>query len=436
MLAYTVKHGTVDMVKFLLFQGMDIDSLDKDIFLMETIGTDSDEMTEFLLQHGANANYQLNKEHALHVTARFGNVKAMKKLLTYGANVDQQCKNSGKTPLHYACENGFLGVTRVLLQHHANCMILDNNNQNSLLVAVNNEHEKIVKLLMDRGKLDFTHFCMRRALKNAAANGNYKLVEMLLKGGTICDFKEAILPPIVNGHYDIVELLLRCDANASSASAWKDSALFFAVKYKNEKIVRLLLNYKADCNKSYALHQAVRNSSLEIVKLLIDHGADPNKVNGGKSTALHIARGVKMALCLINSGANFNIMDFLGRNILFIHISRQNFNFATTLLGAMIIMKHKNQAVISEDILQTVSDNLVLKEFYDQCELEIEIMKVDTFEGTDISLYDIFIASDSSKLSAYARNFNVQQYFNSKEYRLKFKNYGKMIKEHFEEALT
>ncbi|AUD40132.1 ankyrin repeat family protein [Flamingopox virus FGPVKD09] len=99
-------------------------------------------------------------------------------------------------------------------------------------------------------------------------------------------------------------------------SRFKLRPLYYAVKAKNKKLIKVLLEYGADINEfSYlpgeyvVLHQSI--DDIGITKLLLDYGSNPNTIdikNG--MNALHIA--VKngyydVTKLLLSRGANVNI---------------------------------------------------------------------------------------------------------------------------------
>lgn len=53
-------------------------------------------------------------ENALHIAVRWGDVDAVKLLITSGVDVNKHGEE-GYTPLHYACEEGNLEIVRLLL---------------------------------------------------------------------------------------------------------------------------------------------------------------------------------------------------------------------------------------------------------------------------------------------------------------------------------
>ena len=96
--------------------------------------------------------------------------------------------------------------------------------------------------------------------------------------------------------YETIEILLKGGANANTLSVWTDSSPTCALSsvmtlQKNLRdncieIVRLLLKYEADCNRTDGegyrpLYYAISNELWQAVELLLQYGADPSDVGNG-----------------------------------------------------------------------------------------------------------------------------------------------------------
>ncbi|MGK5593996.1 MAG: ankyrin repeat domain-containing protein [Parachlamydiaceae bacterium] len=112
----------------------------------------------------------------------------------------------------------------------------------------------------------------------------------------------------------------RASKNAPMASL----ALRYAIKNKELKVVRFLLNHRADPNVctqdgATALHWAAMYGSPAMVNLLIKYGADPNACTETGATALHAAavHGTPaMVNLLIKHGADPNACTQKGTTVL------------------------------------------------------------------------------------------------------------------------
>lgn len=85
----------------------------------------------------------------LHSAASFGNSDAIKYLWNHGATVE--IKDIHKlTPLLYAVTAGQFECTCMLVEYGADILTLDNNGRSCLHIAIENEHEDLVKFLLDK----------------------------------------------------------------------------------------------------------------------------------------------------------------------------------------------------------------------------------------------------------------------------------------------
>jgi len=137
-------------------------------------------------------------------------------------------------------------------------------------------------------------------LRNAANNGLFEIVEMLLNHGakieSMSDKRHTSLyVACQNGHLPIVNLLIDkgADIETSDFDGWRP--LHIACQLGHLPVVNLLINKGAEIEASgedgaKPLHVACQQGHLEIVKSLIAKGADMNaRMNNGES-ALGIAQ--------------------------------------------------------------------------------------------------------------------------------------------------
>jgi len=115
-----VEEGSIDTVKSLLEQGVDI-----------------------------NARDASNKT-PLHRAAAKGNFDVVRLLIEQGAEVDP-CDELGRTPLYSASRSGHLEVSRLLLDHGANVNARQWYNWTPVHMSAGYGYLEIVKLLLERG---------------------------------------------------------------------------------------------------------------------------------------------------------------------------------------------------------------------------------------------------------------------------------------------
>ncbi len=118
---------------------------------------------------------------------------------------------------------------------------------------------------------------------------------------------------------ETIELLLKAGVSLEPYLTTEPSALRYAVKKRNYKLVKLLLQYGAECSRE--LPVAVRVGDYEITQLLLDHGAKVNAIDFQGETVLHklpVQQEVseKIIRLLLERGADIDIKNKEGRTVL------------------------------------------------------------------------------------------------------------------------
>jgi ankyrin repeat protein len=154
---------------------------------------------------------------------------------------------NGQTALMRAAATGELQVAGALLDAGADIQALDKSGNNAVVKAAQQEHERVVELLLARGA------DRNGALVKAAQLGHAKAIPVLLAQRAAIDFKDAegstaLIHAVANGHLNCVKVLLekQADVNVTlrgtdqSGQSFAKPILQVARELKREDIVKLL----------------------------------------------------------------------------------------------------------------------------------------------------------------------------------------------------
>jgi hypothetical protein len=140
MRAAAPAHRNAGLTQFLLEQGADVNAQDVcgHSALIEAVVSQSEEVLEVLLKGGANPNVQnCDGTAPLHLAAGRGYTTLVAKLLSTGADPNLQDRG-GRTPLHQAAAEEREAIVRLLLDHGAHIDAMDLNAQTPLSLATLN----------------------------------------------------------------------------------------------------------------------------------------------------------------------------------------------------------------------------------------------------------------------------------------------------------
>ena len=188
-LMWACYEGKKDMVEFLISKGADLEAVDlktgdTPLILSFVESFDNVDITELLLDKGANINNKnKNGFSALALAVDVNNVKAIKLLLERGANVNTT-NNWEETPLMTASGLGQKDIVQLLIDKGANVNMKSDIGVTALLLATNENQFEIVKLLLEKGA--DTNIANRSGytpLKVAMEDGNTKMINLLKSYG-------------------------------------------------------------------------------------------------------------------------------------------------------------------------------------------------------------------------------------------------------------
>lgn len=303
-----------------------------------------------------------------------GHIDVAEYFLQIGADV-----NRGEVhPLTEAAEQGNLRMVELLLNHRANPNGNVSHGKTPLIVAAARGHREVIKLLLDRGAAK-----NNMALVGAVRQGQATIVKLLLDRGFHANHLLIILAPRMSS----------------------DTVLNVAVTRGNVEIAKLLLDRGAEvndgrsCPNGHAIFEAIVNKNGKMIQLLLDYGADVNvRCQGETPVSLAVRQcGIRVSAILVKH---------------------------------MCLIKAKGHYV-SEENLNVAKVNEKIANFQCKCESEIEMLKSEKFDDSNLRYFDVFEVR-VDKLAALARNEKIVK---SVVFKRKFPTYGKVIVELFKRGV-
>nr|WP_253309278.1 ankyrin repeat domain-containing protein [Rickettsia endosymbiont of Ceutorhynchus assimilis] len=293
-------NGRLDVVEYLIGKGADISAKDKDGRnpLDVAKGHQYDNVVEYLQQ----AELQLNKQ--LLTAVQDGDFEKVKDLVSRGAsldaaNIDAQDKD-GKTPLHFAAQEGNLDMVQFFLNRGANIKAKDMYGWTPLHFASAYGKFDVVKFFLDsniniRAKDRYGDTPLHLAAQN---NDKSEIVESFLDSdaNNINDRTNNGWTPLhvaVQGNKpSTVKLLLGRGADIEVKDTYGQTPLDLATQKGYTDIVKILEQEQL----GKELFTAVREYDFSRVEKLISRGANIDNKNKNGKTPLDIAINTKNTL--------------------------------------------------------------------------------------------------------------------------------------------
>jgi len=203
-----------------------------------------------------------------------------------------EADRKGRTAQHYAAENKYEGVVKMLIRNRARFNVRTvcprEDNYTLLHLAAIGGHEKVTQFLLDVG---------------ADANGTDATTQSnRYKGQPWAKSDDSVDPTPLHlaakhGHEAIVKQLLGKEVNVGSLYS-SETPLYLAAENGHEAVVKLLvekgvnvgLSAETVSDHDTALHIAARNGHKAVIQVLLDNGADTKKLiylRNGSRTAQH-----------------------------------------------------------------------------------------------------------------------------------------------------
>jgi ankyrin repeat protein len=233
-LALAAQNGFLDVVKVLVNKGADIHS-HNDLPLRIAALKGHIHVMEYLLDCGANINASPEYASALALAVESENIATIDFLLSKDADIHVGCDDSVLErvdyPLTYACSNGLLEISKLLIDNGANVHGFENY---PLHFACLYGHKEIVRMLADHGANIHSHSDM--ALAKASLGKSHEVVGLLLARGAVV--KDALGCLLELDDVEALKFLIDFGVNIT---IHQDTLLENAARYGKEQILNYLI---------------------------------------------------------------------------------------------------------------------------------------------------------------------------------------------------
>ncbi|WKT42031.1 Ankyrin repeat [Fusarium oxysporum f. sp. vasinfectum] len=237
-----------------------------------------------------------------------------------------------RTPLSWACENGYLGIARVLVERDAQPTHTGGGGYSPLMLASKNGHTDIARWLFSRGTNIHERYKNETAIWLATGNGHAETVEFLVNAGAdpnTCGVRDEpiLCLAVQKRHEKAMKLLLERGASVKAKNHWAETPLHLASrKERSGAIMEALLSYGAEIDARddqgrTPLILALIYASIDEIGFLIGQGADVMAQDEGDETCLHKAmrRGkatLEIVRFLLENGARADARSKSGQTCL------------------------------------------------------------------------------------------------------------------------
>lgn len=254
----------------------------------------------------------------LHITASQGDLKAVKALVSKGADV-QARTNDSWTPLHFAAAQGHAKIVQFLLHNNASINAKTWNRETPLHLASANDRSRVVKILLENGadvNAEMSPDCMT-PLYVASRAGHSEVVELLVEYDASLSQEDCgryNLRPLqiaaLTGQVAVVRLLARGGAQVDERDSEGSTPLYTAAHDGRDQVVRALIELGAEVDLRVgkagfmAIHAAAWMGRVGAVRALLEGGAAPGSGDLGRATPLHWAATSGVASLLLEGGAS------------------------------------------------------------------------------------------------------------------------------------
>jgi len=261
-----------------------------------------------------------------------GKFKYLRKILETKDDFDVNVKDEhNHYILNYAILFNKIDIIKLLIEHDCVLTYIDDNGRTILHYVVDHNYINALELL-----LNYNTYSIGESIVNIRDNNGNIPIYYAIK------YKNE----------KIISLLLKFESNVNLLNNTNKNGLHFAINTKSIEICKMIINNITD-KKSYyetydpPLFTAIKLKHYDIVKLLLDNEFNPNVVNVNTTlSALHMA-------AVINDISIFKLLLSYGANI-----NNQNNDGESPFFW---LLEDNKALILSNDLYENVQFNLVDK---------------------------------------------------------------------------
>ena len=285
-LIVATREGRSEVVKILLAAGANVNAKQNryQTAFMVAVIENRPKIAKMLLAAGANVGARDGRNMTpLMVAASEGHTEFVQMLLAAGADVNLKDGNGSQTALSWAAQNGHSEVVKILLAAGADIKAgFRNGGLTALAKAATKGRSEIIKILLAAG-----------ADVNAVGSKSRFMITPLMYAAKA-------------GHLESVKVLIDAEVDVNAKDSWNATALTWSMSNC------ILKGENAQTRESAAQISARCQDHFAIAQMLIHAGADVNARNNLGNTALMYAAKAgqtKMVKIFISAGADVNVQD-------------------------------------------------------------------------------------------------------------------------------
>ncbi|XP_062590628.1 uncharacterized protein LOC134252223 [Saccostrea cucullata] len=296
--------GNIDLAKFLLEKGLDINSTRSDgkTVLHLCCLNDKIDMCKFLVNTYPFLLDVIDDsgENVLHDSAFGGNIEMLKFLLDKCLDINST-RSDGKTVLHLCCLNDKIDMCKYLVNTYPFLLdFTDNDGNNALHEAVCGGNIDLAKFLLEKGlDIKSSIHSGKSVLHLSCLNSKMDMCKYIVNTypfllDVIDDNGENVLHDAAwDGNIEILKFLL--DRGLDIKSTRSDGKTVLHLCCLNDKIdmCEFLVNTYPDLldvtdnDGENALHDAVWGGNIDLAKFLLEEGLDIKSTRSDGKTVLH-----------------------------------------------------------------------------------------------------------------------------------------------------